>query len=200
MVCRWENCSSGEADAAHHDQMCKSGYRAICFSQVCCNPITHFPSIMPPVRRIPFGPVRRLSFESRSRSSAICIVCFKVFPRTARQWDSNRDMCRLCAMVQAEEAGHRQARLVAVEEEEKQHVQQGFTIRIPPRIHRICVCEVDDLHNIDSFLGVLSILCNGLEHAVSQRFSSNNSTATLQSSQLQTFKQCWKEIPKSYPK
>jgi len=111
-------------------------------SQLCCNPITHFPSVMPPVRRISFGPVRRLSFGSRSRSSAICVVCIKVFPRTAHQWDSNLDMCRLCAMVQAEEAGHRRARLVAVEEE--QRVQQGFTIRIPPRIHRICaLCHVD---------------------------------------------------------
>jgi hypothetical protein len=47
-------------------------------------------------------------------------------------------------MVQAEEAGHRRARLVGVEEEEEQRVQQGFTIRIPPRVHRICaLCHVD---------------------------------------------------------
>jgi len=31
-------------------------------------------------------------------------------------------------MVQAEEGGHRRARLVAVEEEEEQHVQQGSII------------------------------------------------------------------------
>ena len=35
-------------------------------------------------------------------------------------------MCRRCAMVQAEETGHRRAHLVAVDEEEQQRVQQGL--------------------------------------------------------------------------
>jgi hypothetical protein len=53
-------------------------------------------------------PVRTPSFGSRSGSrSAICVVCVKVFLRTAHQWDPNLDMChlcrKLCAIVQAEE-------------------------------------------------------------------------------------------------
>ena len=114
--------------------MYKSGHRAICFSQLCCNLITQFPSTMPPVRRISFGPVRRLSFGSRSRSSAICVVCVKVFPRTARQWDSNLDV----SPVRYGSSGRsRSSTSTSVEEEEEKRVQQGFTIRIPPRIHRI---------------------------------------------------------------
>ena len=69
--------------------------------------------------------------------------------KSAHQWDLNLDMCRLCAKVQAEEAGHRRAHLVAVEEEGEQRVQQGFTIRIPPRIHCICaLCHVDYLLSV----------------------------------------------------
>jgi hypothetical protein len=82
------------------DVQIESGHRAVCFSQLCCIPIVHFPSIMHPVRTPSFG--------SRSRSrSAICVVCVEVFLRTAHQWDPNLDMChlyrKLCAIVQAEE-------------------------------------------------------------------------------------------------
>ena len=73
--------------------MYESGLRAVCFSQLHCNHITHFPSIMPPVRRIYFEPVRSLSFESRSRSSAICVVCVKrLFSRTFRLQIVHRDL------------------------------------------------------------------------------------------------------------
>ena len=48
-----------------------------------------------------------------------------------------RDMCRVCAMNQAEEAAQRRARLVARAENEEERIQSGLTIRIP-RIHRIC--------------------------------------------------------------
>ena len=89
-------------------------------------------------------PVRRISFGSRSRSSAICVVCVKVFPRNARQWDTVRDMCRLCSMNQTEEAAQRRAHLVARAEEVEEDIRNGLTIRIPPRTHCICaLCRAD---------------------------------------------------------
>jgi len=65
-------------------------------------------------------PVRTLSFGTRRMSSGICGVCITVVPRTPHRWDSRRDMCRLCAMNEAEEAAQRRARLLAITEEEEQ--------------------------------------------------------------------------------
>lgn len=94
-------------------------------------------------------PVRGLSFRSRrwsrnGRNSAICVVCVKVFPHNAHQWDTVRDMCRLCAMNQTEDAAQQRAHLVARVEEEEEDIRSGLTIRIPPRTHRICaLCRAD---------------------------------------------------------
>jgi hypothetical protein len=87
---------------------------------------------------------RSLSFNNRSRSSGICGVCVTVVPRNSQRWDTTLDMCRLCAMNQAEQAAQQRARLVGAAEEEELRVQTGLTIRIPPRIHRICaLCNAD---------------------------------------------------------
>lgn len=77
-------------------------------------------------------------------SSAICGICVTVVPRTSQQWDSHRNMCRLCAMNEAEVAAERRARTLAIREEEDEQVLLGLTIRIPPRKHRICaLCNND---------------------------------------------------------
>ena len=112
---------------------------------------SHLPDTMPPQRIIP--PLRIPPLGSRSGSSAICVVCVNLkaigfIPHNARQLDMDHDMCRLCAMNQAEEAAQQRARLVARAwaENEEERIQSGLTIPIPPRIHRICaLCHTDYL-------------------------------------------------------
>jgi hypothetical protein len=115
------------------------------FEFLSCLPVT-----MSPVRIVP--PVRVPTLGSRSRSSAICIVCIRVRPHNARQWDALavRDMCRLCAMNQVEETAQRRAHLVArlaARAENEERVRSGLsTICIPPQIHHICTfCHTDYL-------------------------------------------------------
>ena len=97
---------------------------------------------MPPIIILPPVRIPPLASRSRTRNSAICVVCVRVIPHNARQWDIVHDMCRLCAMKKAEEAAQRRARLVARAEDE----ERALTIRIPPRIRRICaLCRTDYL-------------------------------------------------------
>ena len=83
---------------------------------------------MPPVRIIPL--VRVPLLRSRSRSSTICVIWVQVIPHNARQWDIVRDMCRVCAMNQAEETAQRRACLVAQAEDEEERIESGLTILI----------------------------------------------------------------------
>ena len=77
----------------------------------------------------PFQP-RENTLNSLGRrlcSQEICPICVIVTPHTPQCWDSQREMCRLCAMNTAENKGHRRVHL---------------TLRLPPRAHKTCaLCE-----------------------------------------------------------
>lgn len=60
---------------------------------------------------------------ARHRETAICTHCVGVFRRNnPRQWNTERDMCRLCGIEEAEREAHRRARATT-----------GLTIRIRPQ-------------------------------------------------------------------
>jgi len=81
----------------------------------------------------PLTPHRNINLEvqvlRRLRNQEICTVCIRVTPHTAHCWDPRRNMCRPCAMDEAEREGHQRARL---------------TLRLPPRAHKRCaLCQSD---------------------------------------------------------
>ena len=116
----------------------KSGHCAACrLLSILLEFLSRLPLIMSPIIILPPVRIPPLASRSRTRNSAICVVCVN-----ARQWDIVHDMCRLCAMKKAEEAAQRRARLVARAEDE----ERALTIRIPPRIRHICaLCRTDYL-------------------------------------------------------